>query len=82
MGRANPDYMEEPTPCMECGEWFELGEGFKSLEGPVTICEDCHDKEVADAEKQEHVDEIKNKITDLEYDLKQAKEELAEILKQ
>jgi hypothetical protein len=76
----HPDDMEEPTPCMECGEWFELSEGYKSLEGPIMICEKCHEEEVAAAEKEEKVNDLKEKIEELEFDLLQAKKELAELI--
>lgn len=38
--------LEEPVPCPECGEWFELQDSRQSLKNALRlICPDCHDAE-------------------------------------
>jgi hypothetical protein len=36
--------MEMPTPCENCGKWFDLLDGGKSRDYPnITVCPDCTD---------------------------------------
>lgn len=39
--------MEMPCPCSECGEWFDLNDGYPDEAGDsnTIICEDCHIKQ-------------------------------------
>ena len=59
------DYMEMPTPC-DCGEWFDLNDGFSSQNGKFTICEACHDKEIEIADLEEEIEDLQNWIADRE----------------
>lgn len=52
------DEMEMPTLC-DCGEWFDLNDGFCSKTKNETICEACHDLE-------EDIEDYENEIDDLE----------------
>ncbi len=55
--------MEMPTPC-NCGEWFDLDEGFSSRKQNRTICEDCHDKELEIEDLEEEIEDLENWIAD------------------
>lgn len=56
--------MEMPCIC-ECGECFDLHEGYKSLHNDIVICEQCHDKE----EKEDEINRLENEIYDLEKEI-------------
>lgn len=36
---------EMPTPCKNCGEWFDLHEGGPSKDGKYQLCIDCSNEE-------------------------------------
>lgn len=36
-------YMEAPCKC-DCGRWFDLDEGYSSMEG-VVVCNKCHERD-------------------------------------
>ena len=42
----DPDHMEMPCQC-DCGEWFDLQNGFPKRNSNVVICKKCHEKEKA-----------------------------------
>ena len=52
--------MEMPTPCLQCGETFDLTYGYESeiFHPGKTICESCNEQEQAEAEEQERWEEI------------------------
>ena len=37
--------MDMPTPCKNCGEWFDLHEGGPSKDGKYQLCIDCSNEE-------------------------------------
>lgn len=49
--------MEMPCRC-DCGNWFELTEGFAStaLMSNKVICRDCHDEEVKEDERESEIE--------------------------
>lgn len=52
--------MEMPCVC-DCGQVFDLNDGYKkSGSSNVVICKDCH-------LKQKRIEELENKIEDLEW---------------
>ena len=49
------DEFEMPTPCANCGELFDLNDGYASekwFKGTI-ICEKCHDEEEQEIEEDE-----------------------------
>ncbi|AZB17594.1 hypothetical protein EG352_07345 [Chryseobacterium indologenes] len=57
------DYgFEMPTPC-DCGEWFDLHDGYGSKTKNVTICSNCHEIEEEIEDFQNEIDELKTAIT-------------------
>lgn len=73
--------MEMPTPCQKCGEWFDLNDGCGSEKWyPNTvICEDCHEQERQEIERDEEIQELTDDISDAEITIKDAKERLIEL---
>lgn len=61
--------MEMPTPC-DCGEWFDLTEGFLSRNGKTTICGSCREKEI-------EIEDLEDEIEDLELWIANGEEVLA-----
>lgn len=65
MRKAWDDQLEKDTdgmdmPCMcECGNWFDLNDGYRKRNSNIVVCERCH-------EKDEQEEEIENEIEDLE----------------
>jgi hypothetical protein len=44
------EYMEMPCKC-DCGKWFDLEDGYKSINSDNVICVDCSKKEKQRASK-------------------------------
>jgi hypothetical protein len=72
--------MEMPTPCKDCGELFDLHDGYTSFsDGQTIICKGCARKEEEEIDREEEIIELRAEIADAEYTLKAAKERLAEL---
>lgn len=73
--------MEMPTPCHNCGEWFDLNEGSPSYKWfPSTIiCSDCEHEEAKEIERDEEIEDLKNQIEDAKITIKYATERLKEL---
>ena len=69
-----------PTLCMVCGGMFDLDDGATNpKKDNEIICEGCaHDLE-KEIEKEEEIEELLNQISDAEYTIKDAKEQLHKI---
>jgi hypothetical protein len=81
MVNENPGCMEMPVQC-DCGKWMELNDSWPSAHQlqvgvNVTACNGCREKEEAENERQEEIEDLQNTIDDAEYTLKVAKERLA-----
>lgn len=65
--------MEMPTPCIHCGEIFDLNDGYGSEKWHpnVVICENCHSKEEAEIEEDERWEDINIEIGNALYELKE-----------
>lgn len=63
---------EMPTPCVHCGKIFDLNDGYCSRKWhkDTTICEECHEKEEQEIERDEEIEDfvdcIEMAITDFE----------------
>lgn len=75
------DEMEMPTPCVNCGEWFDLNDGYGSTKWHpnITICDACHDEEEKEIEKDEEIEELLESIEDAEITIKDARTRLFEL---
>ena len=73
--------LEMPTPCQQCGEIFELHDGNTSHKWfPNTIiCEDCGFKEDEEIEKDNKIDELKERIDSLVDEIDGCRMELIEL---
>lgn len=72
--------MEMPTPCNSCEKLFDLPDGKTSpYNRKIIICAACADKEQAEYDREDEIQELKYKIEDAEYTLKTAKERLLEL---
>lgn len=78
--------MEMPTPCVKCGEIFELNDGWTSEKWfPVRngtgtiICEPCGREEEAEIERDEEISALNEEIEQAEYTLNSARNRLAEM---
>jgi uncharacterized coiled-coil protein SlyX len=73
--------MEMPTPCQNCGEWFDLNDGVSSdkwYPGTV-ICERCGDIEEQELEIEESIEECENNIADAQFTLGEEKPRLEKL---
>lgn len=54
------EYMEMPCLC-DCGRWFDLNDGFRSLLKPngIVVCKACHTRE-------EEIEDIRDQIIELD----------------
>lgn len=57
----NFEEMEMPTPC-DCGEWFDLTDGFPSRNRNITICRNCYQKEVKITDLTEEIKDLETWI--------------------
>lgn len=71
--------MEMPTPC-DCGEWFDLTDGFPSHERNITICRDCYQKEVKIKDLTEEIKDLECWINNGE-NIRENKKKLKELQK-
>lgn len=79
MSCTDPDHMEMPCPC-DCGEWFDLNDGRPHpREATRIICEECAERIEKEVEREEEIEELKETIANAEFDLKEARERLAEL---
>jgi len=51
------DFMEMPCMC-DCGNWFDLTDSHKSLNGNKVICRECHEGEEEEATKLNFGDRV------------------------
>jgi hypothetical protein len=60
--------MDMPTPCLKCGEIFDLHEGCRSNKWYPNnvICFDCSDKEDEEIELDDEIENLKRLIEDAE----------------
>ncbi len=73
--------MEMPTPCVKCGNWFDLHDGYGSEKWyPNTvICSNCHDEEEKEIECDEEIEELKSQIDEAKETISCSIERLAEL---
>lgn len=58
------EFMEAPCRC-DCGNWFDLEDGYNSIKNPgKVICGDCDEAEQAEARIEEEVEEYTNELDD------------------
>lgn len=64
---------EMPTPCIHCGEIFDLDEGYGSEKWhkDIIICKKCHDAEEQEIENDERWETINAEVSDALYELKE-----------
>ena len=43
------EFMECPCMC-DCGKWFDLDDGYRSLHSNTIICKNCHNQEIEEDE--------------------------------
>lgn len=71
---SSPNGMEQPCKC-DCGQWFELNEGFGDGGGNV-ICPSCHRRFRRIDEIKDDIEECKKDISNAEWTLNNSTEEL------
>lgn len=64
---------EMPTPCIHCGEIFDLDEGYGSEKWhkDIIICKKCHDAEDQEIENDERWETINAEVSNALYELKE-----------
>ena len=51
--------LEEPVPCPECGEWYELQDSRQSLKNALRLlCPECHDAEQRELKEEIILDDV------------------------
>lgn len=64
------DKLEDMMPVVcDCGETFDLSDGYPSLHSNKVICEECHLRE-------ESLSEIETEIENLEYDIETLQDDI------
>lgn len=73
--------MDAPCPCQNCGEWFDLHDGYGSEKWfPNTvICEQCHLIEEKEIEKDEEIEEQVNALEDAVWTVNESLVELEKL---
>lgn len=71
MDEFDYEEMDMPTPCMHCGELFDLNDGHGSGKWypGTTICPQCSTQEDKEIEEDERWETINNEISNALYDL-------------
>jgi hypothetical protein len=64
---------EMPTPCIHCGEIFDLNDGYASEKWhkDIIICRECHQKEEQEIENDERWETINAEVSNAMYELKE-----------
>lgn len=74
------DTMEMPCRC-DCGNWFDLLDGFSKRDSDIIICEDCYKIQEEEREVEEEVQDIKQEIADAEWTIQDSTSRLNILLK-
>jgi len=77
----NFENMEEPTPCIHCGEWFDLQDGYGSEKWHpnTTICDNCRTKEIKEISKDEEIEDLTENLSDAEDNVVRYRKRLREL---
>ena len=77
----NLEDMEEPTPCIHCGEWFDLSDGYGSEKWHPnnTICGNCRDQEIKEVCKDEEIEDLTANLSDAEDNVIRYRKRLREL---
>lgn len=73
--------MEMPTPCVHCGNLFDLNDGYGSEkwhEG-ITICHECYETEQDEIAKDSEIEDLKCEISEAEYTITSGIKRLKEL---
>lgn len=73
--------MEMPTPCQKCGKLFDLNDGASSQKwfpGTV-ICDPCGDIEQEEIERDDEIEDLRERISDAESTLNECNKRLKEM---
>lgn len=73
--------MEMPTPCQSCGKWFDLNDGYGSVEWyPNTvICEVCGKLKDRELELNEEITSEENSLADAKWQIDESTKELEKL---
>ena len=73
--------MEMPTPCQVCTEWFDLTDGYgsKKWHPNTVICKHCFEKEKAEIELEEEIQDWVEMKENAECDIQEANENLVRL---
>lgn len=69
--------MECPCVC-NCGNIFDLNDGFRSLNSNIVVCEKCHDSE----KKQDKINDLIGQLNLAKDELDYYKQRIKEIIKE
>lgn len=69
--------MECPCVC-DCGNIFDLDDGFKSLNSNIVVCKKCHDSE----KKQDEINDLIEQLNLAKDELDYYKQRIKEIIKE
>lgn len=74
-------YIEMPTPCIHCGDIFDLNDGWPSDKWykNTTICDKCYQEEKEEIERDEELEHWLEVKENAEYDLREAKASLKKL---
>jgi hypothetical protein len=77
----NLEHMEEPTPCIHCGEWFDLQDGYESEKWHpnTTICDNCRAQEIEEISKDEEIEDLTENLSDAEDNVVRYRKRLREL---
>ncbi|WP_034746973.1 hypothetical protein [Chryseobacterium vrystaatense] len=73
--------MEMPTPCIHCGDLFDLNDGYGSdkWHPNITICDKCHEEEEKEIERDEEIEDYIDNLSDAEENVKRYRKLLTEL---
>lgn len=76
MRTNDPNEMEAPCKC-DCGNWFDLDDGWESLTKPgVVVCESCYDKQSEEQNKEEDIQDTRDQIESSEIEIESLQEDI------
>jgi hypothetical protein len=75
------DAMDAPCPCVQCGNWFDLHDGYGSdkWHPGIVICATCHREEETELERDEEIEELTTEIAEAEFTIREARKRLEKL---
>lgn len=79
----DPDEMDMPCPCTNCGDYFDLhdGQGSEKWYPGTVLCSTCAQQEETEIETDEEIEDLKVELEEANWSLNDAQQTITRIEK-